>query len=59
MLHPKALQYRLLPNEKLLKGEENLMSSDYGDLKQELKRLGVDVLQVMYADVLGMTRTHH
>jgi glutamine synthetase len=35
------------------------MSSDYGDLKQELKRLGVDVLQVAYADVLGMARSKY
>jgi glutamine synthetase len=49
----------LLPNEKLQNGEGYVMSSDYGDLKQELKRLGVDVLQVTYADVLGMARSKY
>ena len=35
------------------------MSKEYADLKKELKSLGVDVLQVMYADVLGMTRSKY
>jgi len=35
------------------------MAKEYADLKKELKSLGVDVLQVMYADVLGMTRSKY
>lgn len=35
------------------------MSSSVESLKKELKSLGVDVLQVMYADVLGITRSKY
>ena len=35
------------------------MTNEYAELKQELQRLGVDVLQVMYADVLGMARSKY
>jgi glutamine synthetase len=35
------------------------MTNEYTELKQELQRLGVDVLQVMYADVLGMARSKY
>jgi len=34
-------------------------SNSVEKLKQELRSLGVDVLQVMYADVLGMTRSKY
>lgn len=35
------------------------MSSSVDSLKKELQSLGVDVLQVMYADVLGVTRSKY
>lgn len=35
------------------------MSSSVDNLKKELKTLGVDVLQVMYSDVLGVTRSKY
>lgn len=35
------------------------MTNEYTELKQELQKLGVDVLQVMYADVLGVARSKY
>ena len=35
------------------------MSNSVDQLKKELKTIGVDILQVMYADVLGMSRSKY
>lgn len=49
-------------NDRVMNGETSMSDSKSDSaekLKNELRSLGVDVLQVMYADVIGMTRSKY